>query len=227
MIRRMALLAIFFTGIPGTVFGQGPSRVQVGPVVRMDQVSLEGGAAGGVFALGAATNFRIGRGIGIEAEITQASREIGRSYEGWFVSFNQNPNATRAEIEALAPTARRTLGYLPGMGWSAALVTRGRVAERLTMAARLGFSARRYEETSTYTVLNIPAGVDPAWVARQFIDSNSSRTRGGILVGFDAAVALTDRLSIVPEVRYVYGGPAQVGNKYRELGFGTRVMWRF
>ena len=227
MIRRMALLALFSIGIPVTASGQGPSRFQVGPVTRIDKVSLEAGAGGSVFAVGAAADFRIGRGIGIEAEITQASSEIDRSYEGWFVSFNQDPNATRAEIEALAPTARRTLGYKPGMGWSAALVTRGRVAERVTMAARFGVSARRYEETSTYTVLNIPAGVDPAWVARQFIDSNSSRTRGGILLGFDAAVALTDRLSVVPEVRYVYSGPAQVGNKYRELGFGTRVMWRF
>jgi hypothetical protein len=227
MNRQLAFVAVFTVGLPSAVFAQDRPRFQVGPVARIDKVSLEAGAGASVFSAGAAAELRIFRGFGVEGEITQASGDIGRSYEGWFVSFNQDRNATRAEIEALAPTARRTLGYTPGLGWAAALVIRGGAGRRVTMAARAGLSARRYDETSTFTVLNIPAGVDPAWVDRQFIDSATSRTRGGLLVGVDAAIAVTDRLSIVPEVRYVYSGPAQVGNKYREFGFGTRAMWRF
>ena len=227
MMRQAALVAVLAVGSPSAGLAQGSSRFQLGPVARIDNVSLEAGAGSAVFAGGASAEFRIARSFAIEAEITRAARDIGRSYEGWFVSFNRDPNATRGEIEALAPTARRTLGYAPGLGWAAALVTRGRVGERVTMAVRVGVAVRRYEETSTYTVLNIPAGVDPGWVARQFIHSAASPTRGGLLLGFDAAVALTDRLSIVPEVRYVYSGPAQVGNKYREIGLGTRAMWRF
>ena len=227
MIRHISLVAVLAVGLPAAASAQDSGRFQVGPVARIDKVSLEGGAGASVFSAGAGAELRIFRGFGIEGEITQASGDIGRSYEGWFVSFNQDRNATRAEIEALAPTARRTLGYTPGLGGAAALVIRGRAGERVTVAARAGVSARRYDETSTFTVLNIPAGVDPAWVERQFIDSATSRTRGGLLVGVDAAIAVTDRLSIVPEVRYVYGGPAQVGNNYREFGFGTRAMWRF
>ena len=226
-MRQLAIVTVLAMGLPAAVSAQGGSRVQVGPVARVDNVSLEAGAGGSVFAAGAGMEFGIARGFAVEAEVTHASREIGRSYEGWFVSFNQDRNATRAEIEALAPTARRTLGYAPGLGWAAALVTRGRVSERVTMAARAGVSARRYEETSTFAVLDIPTGVDPAWVARQFNDSAESRTRGGFLLGFDAAVTLTDHLSVLPEVRYVYGGPARIGSKYRELGIGTRLMWRF
>ena len=227
MIRHLSLIAVFTLALPTAGAAQDSSRFQVGPVARIDKVSLEGGAGGGVFAAGATAEFRIIRGLGVEAEFTQASSDISRSYEGWFVSFNQNPNATRAEIEALAPTARRTLGYVPGRGWAAAFVTRGRVGARVTMAARLGVSARRYQQSSTFTVLTIPEGIDPARVASNFVDSTGSRTRGGLLVGFDAAVALTQRLSIVPEVRYVYSGPARIGNKYRELGLGTRLMWSF
>ena len=227
MNRQLALVAVFAVGLPSVVFAQGRPRFQVGPVAHIDKVSIEGGAGGSVFAAGAGAELRIFRGFGIEAEITQASGDIGRSYEGWFVSFNQDRNATRAEIEALAPTARRALGYAPGLGGATALVFRGQARGRVTMAARGGFSWRRYEDTSDFTVLTIPDGIDPARVAPYFTDSTASRTRGGLLLGFDAAIALTDRISIAPEVRFVYSGPAQVGNKYREFGFGTRAMWRF
>ncbi len=218
-----AVLAITVAGASA----QELPRFEVGPTARLDKVSLEGGAGGGIVAVGFAGSVRLWRGLGIEAEVTQAGGEISRSYEGWFVSYNQDRDATRAEIEAMAPTARRTLGYAPGLGGSGALVFRGRAAERLTMAARVGLSARRYNQTSSYVILTIPEGIDPARVARDFQDSTASRTRGGLLFGVDAAIALTDRLGIVPDLRFVYGGPAQVGNKYRELGFGTRVVWRF
>jgi len=202
-------------------------RFEVGPIARLDRVSLEGGAGGGTVAAGFGGSVRLWRGLGIEAEVTQAEGEIGRSYEGWFISYTPDRNATRAEIEAMAPTARRTLGYAPSLGWSSALVVRGKAAERMTMAARVGLSARRYNETSSYVILTIPEGVDPARVARDFHDSAASRTRGGLLLGVDAAIELTEKMSIVPDLRFVYGGPAQVGNKYREFGFGTRVVWRF
>jgi hypothetical protein len=202
-------------------------RFEVGPTARFDRVSLEAGAGGGSVAVGFTGSVRLWRGLGIEAEVTQAGGEISRSYEGRFVSYTQNRNATRAEIEAMAPTARRTLGYAPGLGWSGALVVRGRAAERMTMAAGVGLSARRYRETSSYVILTIPEGVEPARVARDFQDSAAARTRGGLLFGVDAAIALTDHLGIVPDLRFVYGGPAQVGNKYREFGFGTRVAWCF
>ena len=35
------------------------------------------------------------------------------------------------------------------------------------------------------------------------------------------------RTLMLPEVRFVYGGPAQIGNKHREAGLGARGIWRF
>jgi len=226
-MRPMILQAALAITVAASASAQELPRFEVGPVARLDRVWLEGGAGGSTVAAGLAATVRLWRGLGIEAEVTQASREIGRSYEGRFISYTQDRNATRAEIEAMAPTARRTLGYAPGLGSSGALVIRGRAARRVTMAARVGLLARRYNQTSSYVVLTIPEGVDLARVARDFQDSTASRTRGGLLLGADAAIDLTDHLGIVPDLRFVYGGPAQVGNNYREFGFGTRVAWGF
>ena len=225
-MRTVILPAVLAITV-GSTSAQELPRFEVGPVARVDRVWLEAGAAGGTVTAGLTASARIWRGLGIEAELTQGSREISRSYEGWFVSYTQDRNATRSEIEAMAPTARRTLAYAPGLGWASAVVVRARATKRVAMAARAGLSARRYNETSSYVILTIPEALDPARVARDFQTSTSSRTRGGLLLGADAAMELTDRLSIVPDVRVVYGGPAQVGNNYREFGVGTRVVWRF
>ena len=106
-------------------------------------------------------------------------------------------------------------------------MARGEVTPRVSVGARAGLSARRYVETSAYTILSMPDGVDPGRVARDFENSSRWRTRGGLLFGFDVSVAVRDHLSIAPELRFVYGGPARIGNKHRELGLGARAVWRF
>jgi hypothetical protein len=225
-MRLILLTAGLVLGFVTGAAGQTP-RFELGPVVRLDQVFIEGGAGGGTTTAGVVANFRISKTYGVEAELTTASNRIERSYEGWFISYAKGPNASREEIERLAPTARRSLGYVPGVGWSAAFVARGEISRRVSLAGRVGISARDYLETSSYTILTIPEGVDPARVARDFKDSSRHRTRGGLLLGVDIPVAVTDHLSIAPEVRLVYGGPARIGDKHRELGLGARATWRF
>lgn len=226
-MRPIVLTVLFITGFVTAASAQPAPRFAFGPVVRLDHVFVEGGASGGTAVAGVVTSFRISRTFGVEAELTSASNRIDRSYEGWFISYAEGPNLTREEIERLAPVARRSLGYAPGVGWSGALVARGDVSPRVSLAARAGLSARRYVETSAYTILSVPEGVDPGRVSRDFRDSSQSRTRGGLLVGVDASVAVTDHLSVAPELRFVYGGPARIGNKHRELGLGARGVWRF
>ena len=206
---------------------QTGSRFELAPIARLDRVFVEGGASGNTAVVGIATTFKLTTSYGVEADLTWAANRIERSYEGWFISYAQGPGATREEIERLAPIARRSLGYEPGIGWSAAFVARGDVSPRVSLAARVGAAGRRYLETSAYTILSIPEDVDPARVARDFQDSSSAHIRGGLLVGFDVAVAVTDHLRLAPEFRFVYGGPARIGNKHRELGLGARGVWRF
>ena len=226
-MRLTLLTTLLVSGVAPAAVAQPASRFELGPVLRFDKVFIQGDASGGTVVAGVVTSFRISKSYGLEAELTQASNRIERSYQGWFISYAQGPNATREEIERLAPMARRSLGYTPGVGWSAAFVARGHSSSRVNVGARVGFAARKYLETSSYTVLSIPEGVDPGRVARDFRDSSSSRTRGGLLFGFDVTVAVSDRLSVAPEVRFVYGGPARIGNKHREAGLGVRAVWRF
>ena len=106
-------------------------------------------------------------------------------------------------------------------------MARSEPSGRVSLVGRVGISARDYLETSTFTILTIPEGVDPARVASAFRTARRHRTRGGLLVGLDVPVAVTSVLVIAPEVRLVYGGPARIGNKHRELGWGARATWRF
>ena len=110
--------------------------------------------------IGLVGSARFSKTWGMEGEITQASGDFSRSYEGWFVSYAP-PNSTRAEIERLAPTARRTLGYVPGVGGSVAVTARGGSTGRADVVFRLGVAFRRYTETSDHTILTIPEGIDP------------------------------------------------------------------
>jgi hypothetical protein len=227
---HMRLIVAALTGIAGladAAAAQSPSRIELAPVARADKVFIEGGLSGTTPVAGVVATWRFTEALGLEGEITRAANRMERRYEGWFISYNDDPDATREQIEALAPIARRTLGYEPGWGWAAAFVARGELSPRVTIAGRAGVAPRRYRETSDYVVLSIPEGVDPARVAHDFRGTANGKTRGGFLLGVDVGIALTDRVNLTPELRFVYSGPARIGNKHRELGVGVRAGWRF
>jgi hypothetical protein len=226
-MRLMLGTIVIALGTAAAAHGQPASRVSAGPVIRVDRVFIEGNASGSTPVGGVLAGLAISKTYGLEGELTWAAGAIERSYEGWFISYAEGPSPTREEIERAAPTARRTLRYTPGMGWSLAFVARGDISRRVSLDARAGASARGYRETSEYTILSIPAGVSPARVASDFQKSTSDRVRGGLLFGLDASVTVWRRLTLAPEVRFVYGGPARIGNKYRELSLGVRAAWRF
>ena len=81
---------------------EGPTVVLAfaffGPVLRLDKVFIEGNASGSTTVAGAVATVRLSRTYAVEAEITQASGRIARSYEGWFVSYATSPNASREEM---------------------------------------------------------------------------------------------------------------------------------
>jgi hypothetical protein len=224
---RLLALTVWIVVMPlSLAFAQtsfvGPT---IGAVVRAERISVEAGGHGTVPVLGAVVTLPFSAGTAFEAELTQAMARFDRSYTGTFVSYVQSPNPTREEIERFAPVARRTLGYDPRIGWSLAFIARGALSPRVGLSARIGASGRRYRQTSHYDVLSMPDGVEPARVERDFQDSASTKIRGGLLLGFDVPVVVTRRLSLVPELRYVWGGPAQVGNKHREFGAGLHLVW--
>lgn len=193
----------------------------------MDKVFIEGDTSGSSVVAGAVGTFKLSKTYGVEAEVTQGSGRFSRSREGWFISYVTTANPTRQEIERMAPTVLIANGYEQGIGWSAAFTARGDISRRVSLAARAGLSARDYVETDTYRILRYPDGVDHSRVERDYQDRSYHRPRGGLLLGLDGSMRLTNHLTVTPELRFVYGGPAQIGDKYREFGLGMRGTWQF
>ncbi len=226
---RLVLLATAFTLVfLGTAQAQAPSRFGFGPVLRFDRVFLEGNAGGQATVAGIAVSCALTKALALEGELTGAWNAIEHSYEGWFISY-AGADATLEEIERLAPTVRRTLRYEPSAGGGAALVFRAAQNARVGLRLIGGYSVRRYVETSGITIVTIPPGISPSRVATDLSGMTYARhrLRGGLLLGVTVPVTLSGRLAVAPEVRFVWDGPARVGNKYRELGFGVRSSWRF
>lgn len=220
-------IALVLGSVP-FAFGQPSPRFDVGPVVRFDRVMVESGLKTVMPVIGLVGSVRFSKIWGMEGEITRASGDFSRSYEGWFVSYAP-ANSTRAEVERLAPTARRTMGYVPGVGGSVAVTARGGSTGRADVVLRLGVAFRNYTETSDFTILTMPEGIDPARVAASgvFTNERHDRTRGGLLIGFEVPIRVARQLTVSPDVRYVYGGPARIGEKHRELSIGVRTAWGF
>ena len=220
VLMSAVLLAVFASSAPG----QTGRRVEIGTVVRSDWLFVEAGGTGQSSVAGIVAGLGVSPRFGLEGELTTAAGGVTQSYEGWFISYAP-PNATREEIERLAPILRRTLRYRPGIGGGFAFVVREHLSPRVAVRGRIGLSGRRYVETSAYDVLHIPDGVDPARVARDFSAAAVRRSRGGLVFGLGLSLRATSRLQFEPEVRYVYGGPAQVGRKHREASVGVRGVF--
>jgi hypothetical protein len=219
---RVVLTVVVVLALANRAAAQSDARFELGPVVRVDGLYFEGGTTGTIVSGGAAASLRITNRLAVEGDVTQSTGRVERSYEGWFVSYVTTRNPTREEIERFAPTARRTLGYEAGTGWSVLLVVRDAFKSRVPVNVRVGGTGRVYRQTSDYVVLTVPEGIDPARVARDFQSSSGERVRGGLLMGAEVPLRLTRRFRLVPGGHVVWGGPAQVGNTYREAGFTLR-----
>lgn len=230
-MRLILLTTFLLLGFVTAAPGQPAPRLEIGPVVRLDSVFVEGGARGQTPVAGLGAGVRLSKTYGVEAELTHAWSPIEKRYEGWFISYAEGPNPTREEVERLAPILRRSLGYAPQVGGAAAFVVRLEPARRVGLSLRAGLSARRYVETSAYEVVSIPDGVNRARfandLARNFQPSSQQTIRGGLLLGLGLSLAMTEHITVAPEVRFVYGGPARIGYNHRELGIGARGAWRF
>jgi len=233
-MRTLLIGIAFVVGVGPTALAQTAPRFSIGVVGRLDKVGVEAGLETAMPVVGIATSARLSKTFGIDAEITNTSRrEFARSYEGISQSFAE-PNSSLAEIERLGVRTRTRYGYIPGLGWSVAMTGRAGLTGPADIVLRLGLAARSYTETYENTVLSIPAGIDPRRLA---IFSRGDGTgagpndaplktqRGGLLMGLAVPVRVTRRLSVTPDVRYVYGGPAQIGHKHREVSLGVRAGW--
>jgi hypothetical protein len=81
----------------------------------------------------------------------------------------------------------------------------------------------------------LDAGIDPARLATFSVGDGTSSSpnqrlntqRGGLLMGVAVPIKITARLTVAPDVRFAYGGPARIGEKHRERSLGVRAGWGF
>ena len=204
-----------------------PPRFAVAAVARIDHVYVDGHTDGTTPVGGVAASVPVSRAIAIEGELTGATREIARSYEGTFVSYAPPGSTSREEFERFAPVARRTLAYVPHLGGAATVVARTAINARVGLAGRVGVASRGYSERSSYVVLSVPEGADPARVARDFQPQTVETVRGGLLLGVDVDLGLTPRFTLPLQMRFIYSGPAEWDPQHRELGIGVSGRWQF
>jgi hypothetical protein len=225
-MRQLLILGVAWLAGVASAWAQVSDRFEVAAVARADRVSFEGGQSARLPVTGVAIGYRIWSHMRIEAEITKASGESSRSYEGAFISFD-GPSATHEEFLRTAVFARRTTVNKAGPGFATAVAVETREPGRVNLALRAGVSFRQYDYVEDTTVLSVPEGVTFERAEAAMPDFRGQRGRSGLLVGASVPVRMTGRLQVAPEMRWVWGGPARVGNNYDEATIGARVTWRF
>lgn len=205
---------------------RGPLRFESAGVTRSERVVFDDDLKGRVTATGGAVGVLFSKHYGIEGEFTHAVGQLNRSYEGNFTSYAE-PGATREEIERMAVRARRSMKKTPGIGGSVAFTARANAGRRADVVLRVGAMFRQYVETETTTVLSVPEGIEFERAASAFRDSRRTRTRGGLLFGLDIPIHISRHLTLGPDVRFVWGGPAQFDSRYSDASVGARATWRF
>jgi hypothetical protein len=224
-MRQLLILGVAWLAGVSPASAQVSDRLEIAAVVRTDRVSFESGQNARLPVTGVAIGYRIWSHMLVEAEITTASGEARRSYEGAFISFT--PSATREEFLRTAVIARRTTINKAGSGLATAVAVETREPGRVNLALRAGISFRQYQYVEDTAVLSVPEGVTFERAEAAMPDFRGHRGRSGLLMGGSVPVRITGGLHVVPEVRWVWGGPARIGSNYDEGTIGARVAWKF
>ncbi len=222
-MRHVLLLIIVLCGGVASASAQVSERLDVSAIARTDRVSFEGNQYARLPVTGVGVSYRVWRDMRIEGEVTRASGRSRRSYEGDFFSFA----TTREDYDRLAVIARRTTINRPGLGFATAVAIETRQPGRFNIALRAGISGRQYRYTDERTILHAPDGFTMEQAKATMPDAAGRRARGGLLFGASVPIRIVGRLYVAPEVRWVWGGPAMVGNNYDERSVGVRIIWKF
>ena len=141
MRHVLAVCVVWLAGV-ASVSAQVSERLEIGAIVRTDRVSFEGGQNARLPVTGVGVAYRVWRDVRIEGEVTMASGESRRSYEGDFISYAE-PGATREEFQRMAVIARRTTINKAGLGFATAVAVETREPGRVNLALRAGVSVRQ------------------------------------------------------------------------------------
>jgi hypothetical protein len=222
-MRHVLVVGVVWAAGIASASAQVSERLDVSAIARTDRVSFEGNQNARLPVAGVGVSYRVWRDMRIEGEVTMASGESRRSYDADFFSYG----TTREDYDRLAVIARRTTVNKAGLGFAATVAVETRQPGRVNLALRAGVSGRQYYYTDDRTVLRVPEGFTVEHAEASMPDASGRRARGGLLFGASVPIRIVGRLHVAPEVRWVWGGPARVGNNYDEATAGARIVWKF
>ena len=168
---------------------------------RVDSDHVLGTAPG----IGVAGGVRLTSRLHAEVELVRPAGTFFREYTGTSISF-AGPGASREEIERLAVVTRFSYERRVLHTVSGGVVFHARARGRWTPLFYAGVTNQHVVNVSRTVPVQLPEGVDPVKLARVVpTEERHVRNLGALTGGAGVSLALTPRLSIVPDLRIDYG----------------------
>jgi hypothetical protein len=166
----------------------------------------------------------VSRLVDLELELQFPTTTVKESHSGILFSFAPQ-GASRAEIERLGVRMQIDRHRDVIASTSFVVIIHPPRTSRVTPALVAGVTNQHVRDTTAYTPITIPEGVDPAHPQVVAQEESATRNIGGPTIGGNVSIDVTPRLSIVPDVRYNYGS---IGDEINNaLWASVRVIWRF
>jgi hypothetical protein len=227
-MRRLVLITLGVLACgPVPAQAQTPlPRFYIGASAGADSGSRGIVPGGAVPSAGGLAGIRLGNAWSIEAELERGFRTTAHDDEAVWISFAP-PGSTRQEIERLGIVGRFERSQTAGWGFAVQAVWRSREARRINVGLFGGVAARSYQSRVIRTTVRVPPEIDlPAdhpYLRRE--DERRTVAGGGPSGGLLIFVRITDRVSVVPELRYTHG--LIEDDPYRVFRVGVRAVASF
>lgn len=220
-VGRLAVVLIVLSPALARAQPVAESRLFAGVVGGVSATSADH-AAGPTGSGGVTAGVRVLPWLDVEVDVLGGAGALTREYTGPSVSF-AGPDA-RAEDFVITRfvNERRTRASI-AVGVS---LHPRRSPGRLMPRLFAGFANHWVRDRTMLEHVALPQGVTLEQVNRALPPEGwRTRSLGGPSVGASVAIALSPRLSIVPDVRYDYGSLGDEINNV--LRTSARVLWRF
>jgi hypothetical protein len=181
----------------------------------VDGRSASAGIAGGI---------ALSRFVDAEVELVLPTSTVTRSRTGISVSFAP-PGSSRDEIERLGVVTRFDDSRDITSNLSAVIILHAPVTSRVSPGLIVGVTNQRARVRTVYTPVAIPDGVDPTHPSVVAHEESSIRNFGALTVGGNLSIAITERLFVVPDLRYDYGSIGDEINNALRVSVGVRWGW--
>jgi hypothetical protein len=227
-MRPLVLIALSVLALD-PVSAQGQTawpRFYIGASTGVDGGSRGNISGGAVPSAGALVGIRLTAAWSLDVEIEHGFRTTSRTDEAVWLSFAP-PNSSRQEIERLGIRARFDRTQTAGTGFTAQAVWRSRQPGRVNVGFFIGVAARSYESRVVRTNVFVPAeaNLPPGHPNLLAADERRTMTGGGPSGGMLIFIRVTERWTIVPELRYTHG--LITDDPYRVFRTGMRASFSF